>query len=248
MADLVYFLGRFHVLLLHLPLGVLVLAAGMEVLARRPRFHVDGRSPLEPALPLVWGAGALSAVVTAALGYLHASEPGFVGAAVSLHRWAGTALALTATLVWAWRGDAPESFARLWPAGLAAILALLLLTGHLGGSLTHGADYLTRYVPGAPRSVGTRVADRPRVTDADRADIYLDVVAPLLNSKCGGCHNESKRRGGLSVIDYPSLRQGGESGEVVKPGDPVASELYRRITLPDSSEEYMPAGVKKGKR
>jgi uncharacterized membrane protein len=244
MDDLIYFFGRFHVLILHVPVGVLLLAIGMEVLARWPRFFVDGRSPLEPAMPLIWGFGALSAVLTVALGSMHASEPGFTGAGVSHHRWAGTALAFTAVLVWAWRADAPKSFAKIWPAGVAAIAALLVVTGHYGGLLTHGPDYLTEYAPGFEHAHGARVAGRPKVSDAASADIYLDVVAPLLAAKCSACHNEDKRRGGLSFADYASLKKGGESGAAIKPGDPTGSELYRRITLPSNADEYMPKNHK----
>lgn len=243
MQDLIYFLGCFHVLILHLPVGVLLLAVGMEVLARSPRFFVDGRSALEPAMPLIWGFGALTAIATVVLGSMHASEPGFSGAGVDHHRWAGTALAFTAVLIWAWRADAPASFAKIWPAGMAAIVVLLIATGHFGGVLTHGPDYLTEYAPGfqhGPHSL----AARSKVTDPATADIYLDVVAPLLSAKCSSCHSDVKRRGGLSLADYPSLRQGGESGEVIKPGDPSGSELYRRITLPGDAEGYMPRNHK----
>ncbi len=243
MHELIYFLGRFHVLFLHLPLGVLLLAVGMEVLARRARFRVDERSVLEPAMSLVWGFGALTAVATVVLGFMHASEPGFSGAGLDRHRWAGTALAFTAVLVWAWRADAPASFAKTWPAGMAAIVALLVVTGHFGGVLTHGPDYLTEYAPGVRHSAGS-LAARPKVVDPAMADIYLDVVAPVLSAKCSACHSEVKRRGGLSLADYSSLRKGGESGEVVKPGEPSASELYRRITLPPDAEGYMPKNHK----
>jgi hypothetical protein len=247
MQDFIYFLGRFHVLILHLPVGVLMLAVGLEILARVPRFlPADRRSPLEPAMPLIWGAGALAAVATVASGYMHASEPGFTGEGVSHHRWAGTALAFTSVLVWAWRGDAPKSFAKVWPFAMVAIVALLFVTGHFGGLLTHGPTYLTEFAPGFLRSqsVSVGVVARPKVSDAAKADIYLDVVAPVLNEKCGSCHNESKRRGGLSVADYASLRKGGESGEAIKPGDPQASELYSRITLPPAAEGYMPKNHK----
>jgi hypothetical protein len=233
--QFIYFLGRFHVLVLHLPLGVLILAIGFEILVRRGRVALDRSSPLEPAMPLIWGFGALSALATVALGYMHASEPGFTGPAVSYHRWAGTALAFTATLVWAWRGDAPRSFARLWPVSLGGLLVLLFVTGHLGGALTHGPDYLTQFAPGA-----SRAAVRPKVTDVGMADIYLDVIGPLFARKCTSCHNEDKRRGGLSLLSYASVRKGGESGEVIKPGDPKASELYRRVTLAPTEKDYMP--------
>jgi hypothetical protein len=244
MDDFIYFLGRFHVLILHVPVGVLLLAVGMEALARMPRFLVDGRSALEPAMPLIWGFGALAAVTTVALGYMHASEPGFSGPGVDRHRWAGTALAFTAVLIWAWRAEAPKSFGKLWPVGMVAILALLIVTGHFGGLLTHGPGYLTAFAPGALRSHSASGASRPRISDVRTADIYRDFVAPLLADKCSACHNDDKRRGGLSFADYPSLRKGGESGQAIKPGDPSGSELYRRITLPSTAEDYMPKNHK----
>ncbi len=247
MEDFIYFLGRFHVLILHVPVGVLMLAVGLEVLARWPRlFSAENRSPLEPAMPLVWGFGALAAIATVALGYMHASEPGFTGEGVTHHRWAGTALAFTAVLIWAWRGDAPKSFAKIWPLGMLAVVTLLIVTGHYGGLLTHGPDYLTEFAPGSLRSHGAvaGASARPKVTDLAKADIYLDVVAPLLATKCSACHNEDKRRGGLSLASYPALRQGGESGEAISPGNPGKSELYRRITLPSSAEGYMPKNHK----
>jgi hypothetical protein len=243
MQDLIYFLGRFHVLILHLPVGVLLLAVGMEALARWPRFFANERSVLEPAMPLIWGFGALTAIVTVVLGSMHASEPGFSGAGVNAHRWAGNALAFTAVLVWAWRADAPTSFAKIWPAGMVAVVALLFATGHFGGVLTHGPDYLTEYAPGFRHGAHALVA-RAKVVDPAKADIYLDVVGPMLSAKCSSCHSEVKRRGGLSLADYPSLRKGGESGEVIKPGDPSNSELYRRITLPGDAEGYMPKNHK----
>jgi hypothetical protein len=190
-------------------------------------------------MPLIWGVGALTALATVALGYMHASEPGFTGAAVNYHRWAGTALAFTATLVWAWRGDAPRSFAKLWPFSLLALLVLLFVTGHLGGALTHGPDFLTRYAPGAKPATA-----RPKVTDVAMADIYLDVIGPLFAQKCTSCHNEDKRRGGLSLLTYAAVRKGGESGEVIKPGDPQGSELYRRVTLAPTQKDYMPENHK----
>jgi hypothetical protein len=246
MEQLIHFLGRFHVLALHVPVGVLMLAIGMEGLSRWPRLFVDGRSRLAPAMSLVWGFGALSAVGTVALGYMHASEPGFSGAAVENHRWAGTALAFVAVLIWAWRADAPASFAKIWPVGMLAVALLLVATGHYGGALTHGPDYLSELAPGAlrPGAAVSGGAPRPKVSDPAQADIYLDVVGPLLGAKCGACHNEGKRRGGLSLASYAALLKGGESGEAVIPGDPSRSELYRRITLPADAEGYMPKNHK----
>lgn len=222
MTELLYFLGRFHVLLLHLPIGILLLAVIMEVASRTAaRFQ-----HLAPALNVTWGVGAASAVATAVLGYLHASEGGFDGAAVDAHRIAGTSLAMLAVVVYALRAHAAALYAKAWAACSVAIVAALVVTGHFGGNLTHGADYLAM-----PRA-------KPK--DAASADIYMDVVAPALAQRCGGCHNDNKRKGQLSVASYEKLMKGGEHGPVVIAGDPDHSDLIRRISLPASHTDFMP--------
>src|SRR4029453_10491649 len=115
MTELLPFLGRFHVLLLHLPIGILLLAMVLEVASRRERF-----SHLAPAVGPVWAIGALSAIVTAVLGYLHASEGGFEGDAVNAHRIAGTSLALVATAIWLLRRQA--IYERAWIAWSVAVV------------------------------------------------------------------------------------------------------------------------------
>ena len=57
--DFVYFLGRFHVLALHLPIGIIVVLFVLEYLSRKERFRY-----LEAASPYLWGATAISALVT----------------------------------------------------------------------------------------------------------------------------------------------------------------------------------------
>jgi ABC-type transporter Mla maintaining outer membrane lipid asymmetry permease subunit MlaE len=68
----IWFLGRFHVLILHLPLGILTLAATIEILIRFRRFRF-----LESVVAPVWIAGAISALATVALGLMHATEESF---------------------------------------------------------------------------------------------------------------------------------------------------------------------------
>src|SRR5262245_1934976 len=115
MTDTLYFLGRFHVLILHLPIGILLLAVVLEVASRRKRFRHLG-----PALDAVWVLGALAAVVTATLGYLHAMEGGFDSAAINAHRIAGTSLAVMATLVAVARTKFAPTYAVAWPVASIA--------------------------------------------------------------------------------------------------------------------------------
>lgn len=238
MTDLLYFLGRFHVLALHLPIGILLLAVLLECLVRKPRFQ-----NLEPGMPIVWLAGASTAVVTVTLGYMHAAEGGFDGPGVNLHRWNGVLLAGFAFVVWAWRVESAATYARAWPIAVIGTTALLVATGHYGGNLTHGSTYLVQYAPGPLRALAglsDESGPRPPVTDLAAADIYLDVVSPALERRCASCHNDDKRRGKLTLTSHARIMQGGESGPVLVPGHPAQSDLYRRITLPRDHIDFMP--------
>jgi hypothetical protein len=122
-------------------------------------------------------------------------------------------------------------------------LFLMVLTGHLGGGLTHGDTYLVRYAPGSIRVLAGLPADagpRPKPADLASADIYLDVVQPVLERRCSGCHNNSKRSGGLSMASYDALLKGGAKGPVIIAGNPAASDMIRRVDLSPDSSDYMP--------
>jgi uncharacterized membrane protein len=239
MMELVYFLGRFHVLALHIPIGLVLLALLMEVLSRRPRF-----AHLAPALDFVWLAAAISALGAVVLGYMHATEPGFEGAAVNAHRISGTILLALIVAAWAVRTRRTAFYAKAWPAFCVAIAGALLLTGHFGGNLTHGESYLVAYAPAPLRAAFGMPVARPRPTDVASADIYLDVVAPVFERRCVSCHNDGRKRGGLSLVSYATLSAGGEGGPAIEPGAADASELYRRITLTHDDEDFMPADGK----
>jgi cytochrome b561 len=81
---------------------------------------------------------------------------------------------------------------------------------------------------------------RPKIAKLGDADIYLDVVQPVLNHRCGYCHNDDQPKGGLSVASYQGIVQGGRGGSSIVPGNPAKSELYHRVTLPSGNPNYMP--------
>jgi len=236
MQDLIFFLGRFHVLALHLPIGMLVAAVALDWLARSPR-----RAALAPAVPWVWGATALSAVLTVVLGYLHFSEGGFTGASAAAHRLYGTLVALACIAVWLLSAKRPQLHRRLNVVTGVVLLALVTVTGHYGGNLTHGAEYLVEYAPQPLRALAGLPERRAPVSDLAAADPWRDIVEPMLDARCASCHNADKRSGELSVVDYESLMRGGETGRVVSAGDSQVSELMHRITLPPDDEAFMPA-------
>ena len=273
--EFIWFLGRFHVLFVHLPLGILTLAVILEILVRFRPFR-----SLDAAVAPAWIVGAIGALATVALGFMHATEESFEDIpAVETHQWAGVTLAAVACLIavlrtrmravadWPWWAGpdgvarlykaaqpafAPgaaldRAYAKLWSVPVAAILFLMFLTGHLGGSLTHGDTYLVQYAPGPIRVLAGLPADagpRPKPVDLASTDIYLDIVQPALERHCLSCHNTSKTSGGLSAATYEALMKGGSKGTVITPGNPSASDLFRRINLTPDRSDFMPRNGK----
>jgi uncharacterized membrane protein len=140
---LVALIGRFHVLVVHFPIALLLVAALAEAwgLLRRS-------IAIPPSVRLCLTLGAVAAPVAAGLGWVHALD-GFPGALSSptsitgLHRWIGTAVGVIAPVV----SLLSELDVRRGRRSLSvrwAILALALAVGaagHFGGLLTHGPGY-----------------------------------------------------------------------------------------------------------
>jgi len=237
MMDFIYFLGRFHVLVLHIPIGIITVILILEWLARREKYR-----HLEAAAPFLWGAAAVSALVTVILGYMHFAEGSFDSASGVQHRTFGTALALLITAVAVLRASkfAPSYAPVYFPAG-ALMFFLVTITGHYGGNLTHGSTYLVEYAPQVIRSLAGLGPRRPPVTDLAMADPYLDVVGPILRQRCSSCHSPDTREAELDLTTHAGILRGGETGGTVSPGRPQFSELMSRVTLPPDDEAFMPA-------
>lgn len=148
MQDFIHFLGRFHVLALHLPIGILVVAVVLDWVTRG-----EPQRALARAAPFLWGATAVSAIGTAVLGYLHFSEGVFTGSSASAHRFFGTALAAYSVLVWWLCARHGDLYRRINVGTGLVALVLVSITGHYGGNLTHGETFLMQYAPGFTTSV-----------------------------------------------------------------------------------------------
>lgn len=235
--EFIYFLGRFHVLMLHIPIGIIVAIFVLEWLARKEKYR-----HLEAASPFLWNAAAISAVLTVILGYMHFAEGSFSGASGNQHRVFGTALAAIISVVALLRSSkfAPAYAPVYFPASILMVL-LASITGHYGGNLTHGSTFLVEYAPQPIRTLFGLAPRRPPVTSLSAADPFLDLVGPMFASRCSTCHNEDKRESELNLMTYAGVMRGGETGSVVVVGRPDLSELFNRITLPPNDDAYMPA-------
>jgi len=151
------FLGRFHVVVLHLPIGVLIFAFLLELDGVIRQRKLGPRPEVGPLLMF----GAAFALITAVLGLLLSGDPLYDPSRLFWRKWTGVAAALAAGSAALLR---PSWLARgrvaYW-LSLCTAMICLVIAAHLGGSLTHGSSYLTRYLPdwlgamrgGAPTSV-----------------------------------------------------------------------------------------------
>ena len=232
-ADWLQFVGRFHPLLVHLPIGMLVLLPFLEI-AGTTRAGLREAAGFVLQLTLAIGAIALG------LGILLAYGSGVVGATVTRHMWGGIAL-LIELMVWvtvrpAWISGQLQ---RAYTALLAVTLLTLTWTAHQGGSLTHGSDYLTRYMPGPLKRIFRSASGASDAAYAGSA--YSRYIHPIFDAKCVACHGGSKEQAQLRLDFYELLMKGGKDGVVVVPRDPDHSLMLQRVTLSPSDRHFMPA-------
>ncbi len=237
--DPVLFFGRFHILVLHLPIGMLLLLAAFEVAVRFKRFK-----PMAPARGFIIGLAAISAAVTAGLGWLLATAGGYNADLLFWHRWLGTGvavLALGAWAAWAWRR--PVIY---YPLMVAAVVGMVI-AAHFGGSMSEGRGYLTAYAPTAIRNIFGPATNRP-VQLASREVIvrrrgiviYADIIQPMFTQDCIRCHGARRQKGHLRLDSYANLKRGSRGRPVIVPGHPGKSILVHRVSLPPDIHHRMP--------
>ena len=135
------FIGRFHPVIVHLPIGILLLGVLLHWLSRSTRF-----GNLQPAVRIVLLLGAISAVISCISGWLLGRGGDYDPDILNRHRWVGIGTAVIAILYYL---NYAKKTGQKLPVTLPYILSVLLLllitfTGHLGGTLTHGEGYLHR--------------------------------------------------------------------------------------------------------
>jgi hypothetical protein len=239
--DIVLFLGRFHMLVLHIPIGIFVLILLQEIGAMILR-RGDAR-PSRFALAL----GMISAVVAALAGFLlyHGSGNDYAGNELAeRHLWAGMAFAVAAIATWIARlwGDAMGANPVWYRLMLFATFGIMAFAGHDGASMTHGRDYLTQYAPTWLRGMlgDEKKSSVPEVVAPVDPVVYTEIIAPILERRCVSCHNAEKSKGYYRMDTYELLVKGGLEGAGLKPGNAAESHIVKLIELPIDDDMHMP--------
>ncbi len=238
-ADIIIFIGRFHPLIVHFPIGFLFIGMIMHFASKNEKYVY-----LNNAVPFALALGAIGAVLSCILGYMLSLQGGYNLDTLNNHKWMGLLVALIAILTFGitvWKRIENSSY--LYSAIMLILFIGLGIAGHLGGNLTHGSTYLTQYAPEPLRKIAglpPKEKERPPVAILDSADIFLDVVKPILRKKCISCHGHDKRKGDLMLNSFDLILKGGKNKNTVVAGNLEKSELINRITLPIDHEDYMP--------
>lgn len=218
------FIGRLHPLLVHLPIGILLLAVLFEWLPFRKPYKSLRRS-----IRIILWLGFFAALFSVVTGLLLKEGGDYDSQSVKLHQFAGIALTLiTGVYTWA-RGQ--KQFKRMYKFLSVLVLLLILTTGHLGGTLTHGENFLFA-------STGTKT-ELMRV-DLQHAHFYNDLVKPILDTKCYACHGSGKQKGKLRLDAPEYILKGGKGGVILVAGKTDESEMIHRIVLPLDDDDHMP--------
>ncbi|MEM9648684.1 MAG: c-type cytochrome domain-containing protein, partial [Bacteroidota bacterium] len=218
-------LGNLHPLFVHLPIGILLLAFLMELFyAKKPAPKDNG------TILFTLGIGAASSVFSIISGWLLGDNGGYDEALLDKHRWIAVAFAVGAIGLYFLKKSSKKQLQKAYMPIFVVVLLLLTLTGHYGGSLTHGEDFLF-----------AEKYEEPVIENIDEAKVFAEVVQPILNKKCVSCHNSGKAKGGLLLTSQGELLSGGDSGALL---DSLPKEgtslLMHRIHLPETEEEHMP--------
>lgn len=220
--------GRMHPLVLHFPIVLIVLVALFGWL------HPNRQAAL-PGNFTVWlTVAAVAAAFSAVSGLFLSREEGYDTEGIAWHKWGGVALSL---LLLCWVLLYPKMAGRRLYSRIAAATCLLtvVITGHWGAGITHGEDFLLAPVQ--------QRQEQPMVL-LDDARLFQDMVQPILENKCMGCHNNNKAKGELVMETEASLLLGGKSGKLWNLQEQGFGLMMQRIHLPLQDKKHMPPGGK----
>jgi hypothetical protein len=219
--------GRMHPLALHFPIVLILIYVVMTLFfPSRVRSQHWYRSATDALLI----AAALTASVTALMGFALSRNDGYDPDALSIHKWTGV---LIPFLLYAFYVLKDKIVANIFVAKAVSIFLAVMITvaGHHGAVITHGENFILAPITSVEQKVIPAFED---------AYVYNDLVHPILDNKCAGCHNSSKSKGELVMDTKELFMKGGESGV---PWDTSKADLGIMMKLlhkPLDDKEHMP--------
>ncbi len=242
--HLIEFFARTHLVVLHFPIALLIVAATVELFRALNLKRTASRYTPGPAATTMFVFAFLGCAYTVLSGLVFGFSD---GEKVDLHRILGIITAvlvlLTAFALLKVHRPAPGSATRIYLALLCLSALAVGLTGHFGGDLTHGQGYITRpltqiFEPQTPPPPTATLNPADFGISQAALDTYLSTIQPIFDQSCIECHGADKAENDvrLDALEYlldPNL-------EILVRGDANASELIYLIDLPAGDPDIMP--------
>jgi len=221
--ELLKYLGKFHPLVLHLPIGSLLMTFLLLLVSR---FQKTG---LEKAIRIGVDFSFAGALMAALMGYLLSLDEAYDFDSLKFHFWAGIiTLILSFSLCVLHRMKGKEN---IFFGSYLLTLFALTVAGHKGGQITHGEDYLST----------AELFEKPKlIVQKDSIDYYKEVVHVIFEDKCISCHNANKSKSELRLDRYDLMLKGGERGSMFDVQNPNQGRLVQYISLPKKDKLHMP--------
>ena len=225
--------GRMHPLLLHFPIVLLIIAAVWEGFVSR-NVTASGARQEEVAKhemgDWILLSAALTAAISAVMGLFLSQEEGYNAEAIAWHKWTGVAVSLTSFTWFTLRNSLRETRGLSLMASAISLVAVVL-AGHQGANITHGEGFLT--APLNPKNASSEVS-------LENAVVFKDMVRPILEKKCIGCHNSQKAKGVLIMETQELLLKGGKNGKLWDLTTVDLGLMMQRVHLPLDEKKHMP--------
>ena len=234
-AVIFSFIGSFHPLLLHLPIGLWFAVCVLMVASVLVRDAV--KKSIIYALSVVT---LVTAIFTFSAGFILYLGGGYGRATISLHMYSSFAFLISLACFVICYGRSRRATFEWLTAGITTIV--LCVAGHAGGVITHG-DPLDK----APWRIFAERAEQESQSEDMVASglVFHDLVVPILEDKCMACHGSERVKGKLKMTSYAALIKGGSKGACILPGDAAGSLMIQRINLPLDDNKRMPPAEKK---
>lgn len=232
--NLLEYLGNFHPLLIHLPIGILTVFLILGLFVSRKKLF-DALQIIKLMLLI----SALSATASSISGYILSNSDSYDFQMVSFHLCLGIVLTVFNWLIYFKIEYLLKSSLRIYRSSFAVIIISVMLTGHAGGSLTHGSDFL---IPPSPKQ--WFVSEAVESIEISMNSTAYEATSFILEKKCFVCHGKNKQKGELRLDTREAMRKGGENG-VLFAENPKESLLIKSLLLPLDDEKHMPPKEKK---
>ncbi|MGI9138725.1 MAG: c-type cytochrome domain-containing protein, partial [Sediminibacterium sp.] len=230
-------MGHLHPIIVHLPIGILLFGVCMMLIQHYK--NID----LNQVISLAFLLGSICAAFACLTGWLLSKSDEYDVLLVQKHQWSGIVTTVLGLLTYVLK-----QYRKLFAI---ALTLLILITGHYGGTLTHGDNYLFNVSEGSNTIAHDTLKTTSKRNTQEisigsdtlklvRSNLYKDEVAPLLKMRCYNCHSAIKQKNGLRLDGEMFIKRGGKNGTVVVAGNIFKSPLYTSLNLPIEDEKHMP--------